>query len=347
MPLAIVKIFFLTTLSFLVAMGVAPIFIRFLRRYHFGKRLRPVAETPVYSTLHQAKAGTPTMGGVLIWGTTLLLSLVLAGASLLLPNTLFSSLSFLSRSQTYLPLGALIAAAVVGLFDDLFNIYAIGPSGGGLRMRHRLVLYTLIAVVGAYWFYVKLEWDILRVPFFGDIPIGLWYLPLFILVIVATAFSVNEIDGLDGLAAGTLLAAFGAYGIIAFAQGKVDLAAFCGVIVGALLAFIWFNIPPAKFFMGDTGAMGLGVTLGVVAMLTNAALLLPLIGLLFVLESLSVFAQIISRRLFGRKLLKSAPLHHHLEAIGWGEPQIVMRFWIIALVTAVVGLILALLDIVR
>ncbi len=343
----IIKIFSLTALSFLLAMSAAPLFIRLLKKYRLGKRIRPASQTPVYAELHQAKAGTPTMGGVLVWATTLLLALGLAALGTLFPRSGFSTLSFLSRPQTYLPLGALIAAAIVGLCDDLFNIYAIGPSGGGLRARHRLLLYSIVAALGAYWFYVKLEWDILRIPFFGDVTIGLWYVPLFFIVIVSTAFSVNEIDGLDGLAAGTLLAAFGAYGAIAFAQGKVDLAAFCGVIVGALLAFIWYNIHPAQFFMGDTGAMALGVTLGVVAMLTNAALLLPLIGLLFVLESLSVIIQIFSRKVFGRKIFRSAPLHHHLEAIGWKEPQIVMRFWIIAIVAAVFGLILALLDILR
>jgi len=161
---------------------------------------------------------------------------------------------------------------------------------------------------------------------------------------VATAFSVNEIDGLDGLSGGTLLAAFGAYGAIAFAQGKIELAAFCGVIIGALLAFLWFNINPARFFMGDTGAMSLGVTLGIVAMLTNSALFLPIIGFLFVIESLSVIIQVISKKFFGKKVFLSAPIHHHLEAKGWPEPKIVMRFWIISAVMAVVGVILFLID---
>lgn len=347
MIIAIIKIFVLSALSFVVAMSIAPFFIRLLRRFRLGKQLRPAAETPVFSKLHAAKAGTPTMGGVLVWGTAAGLSGILALLAAFVDGPVFQTLSFLSRKETYLPLAALVAAAFVGALDDLFNIRRIGPSGGGLRMRHRLILYTLIAAIGAGWFYFKLEWDILRVPFFGDVSIGLWYIPLFLLVITATAFSVNEIDGLDGLAGGTLLAAFAAYGAIAFVQGKVDLAAFCGVIVGALLAFLWYNINPAQFFMGDTGAMSLGVTLGVVAMLTNSALLLPLIGVMFVLESLSVLTQLGSRKLFGRKVFRSAPLHHHLEAIGWTEPQIVMRFWVIASVAAVIGLILALLDIVK
>lgn len=211
-------------------------------------------------------------------------------------------------------------------------------------MRHRLLIYTAIAVVGAWWFRVKLDWDLLHVPFVGDFNIGLWYVPFFIFVIVATAFSVNEADGLDGLAGGTLLTSFGAYAVIAFSQGRYDLAVFCGVILGALLAFLWFNIHPARFFMGDTGAMSLGVTLGIVAMLTNSALFLPIIGFIFVIESLSVLIQLFFRRVLKRRLFKSSPLHHHLEAIGWPEPQIVMRFWVVSMIAAAVGVSLVLLD---
>jgi len=163
-------------------------------------------------------------------------------------------------------------------------------------------------------------------------------------VIVATSFSVNEIDGLDGLAGGTLLASFLAYGVIAFAMARYDLATFCGIIVGSLLAFLWFNIMPARFYLGDTGSMSLGVTLGIIAMLTNYVLLLPIIGLLFVVEALSVIIQLSSKKFLGRKVFLSAPIHHHFEALGWPEPKIVMRFWVIAGITTVIGLILFLLD---
>jgi len=220
----------------------------------------------------------------------------------------------------------------------------MGKGGGGLRMRHRFLIYGLIAIVGAWWFYFKLDWTTLYVPFFGYLDIGLWYIPFFILVIIATAHAVNLTDGLDGLAGGTLLIAFGAYGAISFAQGRYDLATFCGVIIGALSAFLWFNINPARFFMGDTGSMSLGVTLGIIAMLTNAALLLPVIGLIFVIETISVIIQMISKKFFGRKFFISSPLHHHLEAKGWPEPKIVMRFWVISGISAVVGLILFLVD---
>lgn len=243
-----------------------------------------------------------------------------------------------------LPLGALIASAVVGMIDDLFDVWRMGKDGGGLRMRHRFIIYGIIAAAGAWWFFFKLDWTTLYVPFFGLYDIGLWYIPFFIFVIIGTAHAVNLTDGLDGLAGGTLLISFAAYGAISFAQGRYDLAAFCGVIIGALMAFLWFNINPARFFMGDTGSMSLGVTLGIIAMLTNASLLLPIIGFIFVVETLSVIVQLVSKKIFKKKIFISSPLHHHLEAKGWSEPKIVMRFWLIQGVAAIVGLILFLID---
>jgi len=233
---------------------------------------------------------------------------------------------------------------LVGLADDLIDIFRLGKKSGGLQMRHRFLIYSVIAIIGAYWFYFKLDWTTIHVPFMGNYDIGWWYIPLFIFVIVATAFSVNEIDGLDGLAGGTLLTSFAAFGVIAFVNGKYNLATFCSVIVGALLAFLWYNINPARFFMGDTGSMSLGVTLGIIAMLTNAAMLLPVIGFIFVVETISVLIQMFWKKVFKRKFFISSPLHHHLEAIGWPEGKIVMRFWVIAAVAAVAGLILFLAD---
>jgi phospho-N-acetylmuramoyl-pentapeptide-transferase len=341
----IVRVLLLTAVAFVAAFAWAPWLIRLLMRRGAGKSIRPATSAPVFAKLHKKKSGTPTMGGILVWWTVLSLAVALYYIAPFLPaESLIGRLNFLTRAETLLPLGALVASAIVGFVDDYFNIKGIGPKGGGLRMRHRLMIYTAIAVVGAWWFRVKLDWDLLHIPFVGDFNIGIWYVPFFILVIVATAFSVNEADGLDGLAGGSLLTSFGAFALIAFAQGHFDLAVFCGVILGALLAFQWFNIHPAQVFMGDTGAMSLGVTLGIVAMLTNSALLLPVIGLVFVLESLSVLSQISWRKLFKKKLFKSAPFHHHLEAIGWPECQIVMRLWVVSTVAASVGVALALLD---
>ncbi len=340
----IVRVLLLSAVAFVFAFAWAPALTRALKKFRAGKAIRPASDAPVFAELHAKKAGTPTMGGILIWATVLFFALLFDAIHSHFPEGMLGSLNFLSRSETLLPLGALIASAIVGFVDDYFNARGMGPKGGGMRMRHRLLIYTSIAMVGAWWFWTKLDWDLLHVPFVGDFNIGLWYVPFFIFVIVATAFSVNEADGLDGLAGGTLMTSFGAFAIIAFSQGKYDLAVFCGVILGALLAFLWFNIHPASFFMGDTGAMSLGVTLGIVAMLTNSALLLPVIGFVFVLESLSVIVQVGWRKMYKKKLFRSAPFHHHLEAIGWPEPQIVMRLWVVSMVFAAIGVSLALLD---
>lgn len=336
---SLIALFLYASLAFLVAFLAAPLLIHALIALKMGKSIRLAAEAPVYAQMHAKKQGTPTMGGIVVWATVMVITIVPS----LLPEGLVPH--FFTRNETLLPLGALLASALVGLVDDYLNVRRIGAHGGGIRARHRLFLYTLIALVGAWWFYVKLDWDVIRLPLISTISLGWWYIPAFVFIIVATAFSTNEADGLDGLAGGLLLSAFAAYGAIAFAEGKFDLAIFCGVIAGALLAFLWFNVNPARFFMGDTGAMSLGVTLGIVAMLTNYPLLLPIICFPFVLESLSVILQLTSKKLrHGKKIFKSAPIHHHFEAIGWTEPQIVMRFWMISGVCAVIGVAIALAD---
>jgi phospho-N-acetylmuramoyl-pentapeptide-transferase len=341
----IIKILTLTSISFFLAIVMTPAWTHFLYKYKLVKNIRSDGQTPLFSKLHKTKAGTPTMGGVLIWMTVLVLAIVFFWFSKLWPNTVIGSLNFLSRGETYLPLGALVASALVGLLDDWFNVTRQGGGkGGGLTVKHRLLIYTLIAIFGAWWFYFKLDWETLRVPFIGTFELGWWFIPFFIFIIVGTAFSVNEADGLDGLAAGIVLAAFAAYGTIAFIQGQYNLATFCGVVSGALLSFLWFNINPARFFMGDTGAMSLGVALGIVAMLTGYPLLLPIIGFLLMLETFSVIIQLLSKKIRKKKVFLSAPIHHHYEAKGWPETKVVMRFWIIAGVLAVLGLIIAVID---
>jgi phospho-N-acetylmuramoyl-pentapeptide-transferase len=340
----IAKILAIGATCFVLALLMTPALLRWLRRNRMGKNIRTGSDAPLMSKLHAGKAGTPTMGGIIIWSTVSVVVIAIAALCELGIDTA-CRVNILSRSQTLLPLGAFLAAAIVGLLDDYLNIRKIGPKGGGLRVRHRLLTYTAIALVAAWWFYSKLQWDQIHIPLDGNIHLGWLYIPFFAFVIVATQHSVNVTDGLDGLAGGTLLSAFGAYAIIAFGQGKVDLAAFCVAIIGALLAFIWHNITPAAFFMGDTGAMAMGTALGIVAMLTNQPLLLPLIGLPFVIESLSVLLQLASKKLRGgKKIFQSSPLHHHLEVIGWGEPKIVMRFWVVSFVCAWIGSVIALID---
>ncbi|MFA6422169.1 MAG: phospho-N-acetylmuramoyl-pentapeptide-transferase [Candidatus Buchananbacteria bacterium] len=339
----VIKIFFLASLSFVIAFLMTPILTHFLYKFKLGKQIRTSDKSPIFSKMHEKKSGTPSMGGILIWLTTLILAVFFFYFGMWFDHS-FSSLNFLTRPQTLLPLGALVAAALVGLFDDYLNVRKIGPYGGGLSVKYRLIVYALIAIVAAFWFYFRLDWDIVRIPFVGNFAIGWWFIPFVIFVIVGTAFSVNEIDGLDGLSGGTLLTAYGAFGAIAFVQGKYDLATFCAVIIGALLAFLWFNIAPARFFMGDTGAMSLGVVLAIIAIYTNSILLLPIIGLMFVIEALSVIIQVLSKKIRKKKVFLSAPIHHHFEAKGWPESKVVMRFWVISAMTSVIGLILFLMD---
>jgi len=341
----LVKVLFFATLAFIFAVSATPLVTHYLYKYKLGKKIRNSGETPIFSELHAHKEGTPTMGGVLIWGTVLILILIFSTIARFFPGGLLSHLNFLSRAETLLPLGALVITALIGLFDDWLDVRGKGVlGGGGLKLRHRLLIYTLIATALALWFYLKLDWTVFHIPFLGNFEIGAWYIPIFIFVIVATSFSVNETDGLDGLAGGTLLIAFMAYGVIAFSLGRYDLAAFCGAIIGALSAFLWFNIPPARFYMGDTGAMSLGVTLGVIAMLTNSALLLIFIGIVFIVESLSVIVQMLSKRYRSKKVFISSPIHHHFQAVGWPEAKVVMRFWVIAGIGAAIGLMVFLLD---
>jgi phospho-N-acetylmuramoyl-pentapeptide-transferase len=327
-------------LSFVVALFVTPFFIHFSEKYDLRKKnIRDEESAPVFYKFHKNKSETPTMGGVIIWVTVLGLA-----ATFFVLRSIFDGFAdyfdFVNRAETYLPLAALFFTALVGLADDLFGILGKGPHKGGLTMGQKLLLYTAVAIVGAWWFYFKLGWDILYIPFIWNVYIGSWYIPFFIFILVATAFSTNETDGLDGLAAGTLFFAFGAMAVVAFVLGRYDLAVMNAAILGALLAFLWFNINPARFFMGDTGSMSLGITLGVMAMLTNTALFLPFFGIILVLESLSVIIQVLSKKLRGKKVFFSAPIHHHFEALGWVESQITMRFWIISSVATIFGLVL-------
>ncbi|MEX0877496.1 MAG: phospho-N-acetylmuramoyl-pentapeptide-transferase [Candidatus Spechtbacterales bacterium] len=340
--LQLVRVLSLAGIAFMLTILWTPALTHFLYKYKLGKRIRKDANAPIFMELHQHKEGTPTMGGILIWGTVFVMLIFFWGIDKFFPDSLLAPFNFLNRGQTYLPLAAFFTAALIGLADDLLGIFKIGPKGGGIRMRQRLLLYTAIAILGAWWFYFKLEWTEIHVPFVGDFNIGLWYIPFFMLVLVATAFSTNEADGLDGLAGGLLMMAFASYGVLAFMGSSYDLAAFVAIIIGSLLAFLWFNVPPARFFMGDTGSMSLGVTLGIIALLTDQALLLLIVGFLLVVESLSVIVQLFWKKVFKKKLFLSTPIHHHFQAIGWPEHKIVMRFWIMAAVSAGLGIIIGL-----
>lgn len=340
----VLRIFLMTSTGFVFALLATPLMTAWLYKYCFGKSIRASDAAPIMSSMHQKKSGTPTMGGVLFWFTTLAIAVIFGFFERYFPSMSLGNLSFLSRAETLLPLGLMVLAAIVGMFDDVLNIMKVGPKGGGLSVRQRLFGYLLLAGIGAFWFYFKLGFTSIHIPFIGDYTIGWLYIPFFMLVMTATTHALNITDGLDGLAAGSAATALSAYLVICFVQGRFDLAVMLGVVIGALMAFLWFNVNPARFFMGDTGSMSLGFVLATVAMLTDTAFLLPIIALLFVAETLSVILQQLSKKIRGKKIFKSAPIHHHYEAIGWTETKIVMRFWIISAISAVCGLALFLLD---
>jgi phospho-N-acetylmuramoyl-pentapeptide-transferase len=328
-----IRVLGLALFGFLVALIITP----FITPLLLKKQIRSSGDAPIYSKMHAPKNETPTMGGVIIWLTVLGLAGLFWVLSLLFGG-FFDFLNFVDRGQTYLPMASMLIAAFLGATDDLLGAHRIGPKGGGLSITQKLVAYFLVALVGALWFYYRLNWDVLNIPFIGSVVIGWWYVPLFIFIIVASAHSANLTDGLDGLLGGVLLFAFLALTAVAFAIGRYDLATFSGVVSGALLAFLWFNIYPARFFMGDTGSMALGITMGIIAMLTNTTLLLPLFAAVLVIEALSVIIQSLSKKFRGRKVFLSTPIHHHFEAIGWPETKVTMRFWIISAVFTALGL---------
>jgi phospho-N-acetylmuramoyl-pentapeptide-transferase len=335
-----VRVVILTAISFVVALIITPLWFNFLKKHRFGKHMRESADAPVFHELHKKKEGTPNSGGVIIWGTVAILAAFFGFMGHFFDGT-WHYLNFISRSETYLPIAALIVAAVLGFVDDWLGVRGLGGGkGGGIQVRHKALVYLFIAAIGAWWFYFRLGFDVLYIPFYGNLTVGWWYIPIFMFIVFATAFSANETDGLDGLLGGVSLFAFLALTAVAFVLHRYDLAAFSGLMVGALLAFLWNNIYPAKFFMGDTGSMALGVTIAVIAMLTNTALLLPLFVFVLVIESLSVIIQVISKKVRGKKIFRSAPIHHHFEALGWPESQVTMRFWIISAFSCAMGLIL-------
>ena len=329
----LIKAFALSVGAFSLAMSLTPFYTFMAYRYKFWKVQRAEATTgeklEVFIKLHahKFKRNIPTMAGLIILAATVIITL------------LFN----LDRQQTWLPLAALIGGGAVGLLDDVINLRGLGGGVKGLRAPIKFLLISIVAFAGAWFFYYKLGYTDIHIPFFAHaFELGIWIMPLFAFAVIATGNAVNISDGLDGLAGGLSATAFAIFGIIALLQGNFGIAGFCFTVVGALMSYIWFNIHPARFFMGDVGSFALGASLGVVAMLTDTLFLLPIIGLLFVVEAGSSLIQIFSKKIFKRKIFISAPIHHHFEALGWPETKVTMRFWVIAQVCGFVGLLLAL-----
>lgn len=324
--------FLLSVGAFLLAMLFTPVYTFMAYRYKFWKKQRSTSTTgeklEIFTKLHanKFKRNIPTMAGII-------------GIISITVVTVFFNLD---RAETWLPLAALLGGGVVGLLDDVINIRGSGAGVAGLRSSLKFAMITILAIALGWFFYDRLGYTSVHIPFVGDLMLGWLIIPLFAFAVVAAGNAVNISDGLDGLAGGLLATSYGAFGVIALLQGHFMIAGFCFTVIGALLSYLWFNIHPARFFMGDVGSFAFGTSLGVVAMLTNTLFLLPIIGILFVVEAGSSLIQIFSKKVFHRKVFISAPIHHHLEAKGWPEVKVTMRFWVISCVAAFLGVLLAL-----
>ena len=325
------KIMLLGVLSFVVAMLLTPLYSYYAYKYKWWKRSRTHSTTGEQLTVIarlRIKRTVPLMAGLVM----------LAAISAV--TVIFN----FNRNQTWLPLAALLGGGIVGLIDDIINIRGGGGNVAGLRAPIKFAMISVVAVIGAFFFYYKLGFSNIHMYSNINLHLGWFIIPLFALVIVSTSKAVNISDCMDGLAGGLLLSAYSAFGLIAFLQGNFGIAAFCVTVAGAMLAYLWFNIPPARFFMGDVGSFSLGTALGVVAMLTDTLFLLPIIALVFVSEAGSTLLQILSKKILHRRIFIAAPLHHHLEASGWPKTKVTMRLWVAGQVCAVLGVSIALLG---
>ncbi|HMO78584.1 MAG TPA: hypothetical protein PJ997_00130 [Candidatus Paceibacterota bacterium] len=356
MLLDVVKIILPTALTFFIGILITSPITDFLYKNKMWKSKAGKLDTSgntasVFNKFHsETEAKTPRMGGIVIWLSVLIVVFLLLLLSKITSIDFFKKIDFLSRNQTWIPLTAMILGAVIGLIDDLFEIKGKSDGiAGGISSTKRLALVSIISLFVASWFYFKLGVSSISLPFQYYIDIGFLIIPFFILVTIII-YSGGVIDGLDGLSGGIFAIMFSAYGIIAFSLGQINLAAFCGAIVGGTLAFLWFNIPPARFYMTETGSMSLTIVLAIVAFMTDhivggiGFLVLPIIAFPLIATAGSSFIQIMSKKYRnGKKVFLAAPLHYHFEAIGWPSYKVVMRYWIISVILATIGILFALL----
>lgn len=347
----VLKVFIPFVMTFCVGIFITPFWTHFLYKNKLwkkrgGKIATDGKEATVFNELHKEKeVGTPRMGGLIIWASTLG-TVILFGLSIyVLPEDIATKISFLSRGQTWLLVGVLLFGAIVGLVDDVLEVKMLG----GLSLKKRLAIVTVMAIAVGYWFYAKLEVVTVGIPFDGVLYLGVLVVPLFVLVMLAI-YASGVIDGIDGLSGGVFGSAFAAYAGIAFFQQQYDIAAFAAAITGGILAFLWFNIPPARFYMTETGSMALTLTLGTTAFMTDSlgdgigVSMLPIVALPLFITVCTNVLQVSSKKIFGKKIFRIAPIHHHFEAIGWPSYKVTMRYWILGVVAAIFGLVIALLG---
>jgi phospho-N-acetylmuramoyl-pentapeptide-transferase len=350
----ILRILIPTISSFCIGLAITPFFTNIFYRYKLWKRSSRIntEDNPemlakageIIATIHNEKeTSTPRIGGVIIWTSFLLVILLTGLLFIIAPES--TDFRFINRSQTLLPLVALLVGAFMGLADDLLQILGNRRNLAiGLPRAARIGIVATLGFVQGYWFFSKLGYTGIELPAsLGVIPLGIFFVPFFMMVVLAL-FSSSVIDGVDGLSGGVLAVIFTAYGFIGLFQGQFSIAIFSFTLMGALLAFLWFNIPPARFYLGETGILALTLPLAVIIFLTNTVVEFIIIGLPLVISAGSSLAQIISRRWFNKKIFKVAPLHHHLEAIGWSREKITMRYWVFSVMCSAFGLILVIIQ---
>lgn len=356
MIIDVIKIILPAAITFIIGIGITPYISDYLYKHKMwkkkaGKMAIDGSETPIFNALHHDKeVGTPRLGGTIIWISASIVFVTLWVISkLTIPGfEIFDKLEFISRNQTWIPFATLIIGALIGALDDILEIRGSGGHiAGGLSLKKRLLVVGIIGFAVSAWFHFKLEVSAINIPIFGPLDIGLFIIPFFILIILFI-YTSGVIDGLDGLSGGVFASVYAAYAVIAFSLNQIDLAAFCAAIAGGILAFLWFNIPPARFYMSETGSMALTLTLAVVAFMTDSLgggyglIIFPVIAAPLVVTALSSIMQIASKKFRKKKIFIAAPIHHHFEAIGWPSYKVVMRFWVFSIISAIFGIILAL-----
>lgn len=351
----IIKVFGPSTLSFFIGIALTPTITHFLYKHKAwkkksGKIATDGRDAPIFNEMHKEKeVGTPRLGGIVIWSSVILTAFALWITARFTGIDTLTKLDFISRSQTWIPLATLLVGALIGMVDDLMEIYGMsGHVAGGMSLRKRLLAVGVVGILCGAWFFSKLDVSSIAIPFGGEIFLGWLIIPVFALVMLFM-YSGGVIDGIDGLAGGVFAVAFSAYAGIAFAQSQINLAAFCASVVGGILAFLWFNVPPARFYMSETGTMALTMTLTVVAFMTDklgggyGLLILPVVAMPLIITTLSDIIQLGSKRFRnGKKVFLVAPIHHHFEALGWPSYKVTMRYWILSIIFGIIGLCLAL-----
>lgn len=349
METGIIKILIPATLAFIIGICITPLITHYLYKYRVwkkmgGKQTLHGTEATEFNRLKGSEeTKTPRMGGIVIWGSVLLTVGLLAILGTVLQDSIFADLDFFSREQTWIPLSVLVLGAAFGFLNDYYDVT---HKRDGVRLRTRVVLISLVAGVIGWWFYSRLGVDSIGIPFDGSFYVGWLIIPIFISLTVAL-YASGVIDGIDGLSGGVFASVFISYAGVAIIQSQYDIAALCATIAGAILAFLWFNIPPARFWMTETGSMSLTLTLAVIVFMTDSLgeghgiSLLFIIGLPLVATVASNVLQVSYRKATGRKLFRIAPLHHHFEAIGWPSYKVTMRYWIISIICAIIGIIFA------